>query len=250
MRRRRRGQAELNAKLAVRQALLLPGEVPHQLAAEAQGLAGRRQAPFHAPRGARQGSVVERRAPTEVGAPRDGWRRGRKRNGSRRRGEHGRIGGGALPTATGNGHGDRDGGGVHGLAAGAGDELTFGVCGPGLRLALAAYLEHPLPGIGRLEGHRECPARLAFEGLTDARRSDTRRSRRLGSVCRSQYRGAAQTMGPRHRLSRPNTFEAMPDAFWMEMSKSLLLRPAASTMRPVLNAPAPWPAKMKGMSRR
>ena len=32
-------------------------------------------------------------------------------------------------------------------------------------------------------------------------------------------------------------FDAMPDAFWTEISRSLLLRPPASTMRPVWNSP-------------
>ncbi len=40
-------------------------------------------------------------------------------------------------------------------------------------------------------------------------------------------------IGPLQRLARPNVFDAIPEAFWTEIRRSLLLRPAASTMRPV-----------------
>ena len=46
------------------------------------------------------------------------------------------------------------------------------------------------------------------------------------------------SIGPLHRLARPNTLDAIPDAFWTEIRRSLLLRPPASTMRPVCEGAA------------
>src|SRR6185503_2035516 len=59
--------------------------------------------------------------------------------------------------------------------------------------------------------------------------------------------GSPQTIGPLQRLASPKVLEAMPQAFCTEISMSLLLRPPASTIRPLCHLPAPWPARMNGM---
>ena len=70
--------------------------------------------------------------------------------------------------------------------------------------------------------HRPVPAQGAV-----GRRSRAKRE------CAAILGRVRPTIGPLHRLARPNTFDAIPEAFWIEIRRSLLLRPPAATTRPV-----------------